>query len=33
MVLAHGAVERRAHAVIARLGTTEEKPEIVALVS
>jgi serine/threonine-protein kinase HipA len=31
--LALGAVERRAHAVIARLGTTEEKPEIEALVS
>jgi serine/threonine-protein kinase HipA len=31
--LAVNAVERRAHAVIARLGTTEEKPEIVALVS
>jgi serine/threonine-protein kinase HipA len=31
--LALSAVERRAHAVIARLGTSEEKPETPALVS
>jgi serine/threonine-protein kinase HipA len=31
--LALGAVERRAHAVIARLGTAEEKPETAALIS
>jgi serine/threonine-protein kinase HipA len=31
--LAFSAIERRAHAIIARLEATEEKPEIVALVS